>query len=104
MQRQGAARYKLHVAKLTEQELEEQLQDLEGWVVEGVAITKVFEFDTYARAALFTQLCAYLAEKHDHHPDILLTYGKVRVSLYTHSEGGVTLRDTSLAREINLLA
>ncbi len=90
--------------KLTEQELEEQLRELEGWTVEGVAITKVFEFDTYTRAALFAQVCAYLAEKHDHHPDILLTYGKVRVLLYTHTEGGVTVRDTSLAREMNLLA
>jgi 4a-hydroxytetrahydrobiopterin dehydratase len=92
------------MAKLTEHELAEQLQDLEGWTVEGVAISKVFEFESYPRAALFTQMCAYLAEKHDHHPDILLTYRKVRVSLYTHSEGGVTLKDTSLAREINLLA
>jgi len=92
------------VAKLTEQELAEQLQGLDGWTVEGVAITKVFEFEAYARAALFAQVCAYLAEKHDHHPDIMLAYGKVRVSLYTHSEGGVTSRDTSLAREINLLA
>lgn len=92
------------MAKLTDAELEEALRDLDGWALEGIAISKVFEFDTYARAALFAQVCAFLAEKYDHHPDLLLTYGKVKVSLYTHSAGGVTLKDTSLAREINLLA
>ncbi|GIV01537.1 MAG: putative pterin-4-alpha-carbinolamine dehydratase [Fimbriimonadales bacterium] len=92
------------MAKLTDAELEAALKDLDGWTLEGIAISKVFEFDSYARAALFTQVCAFLAEKYDHHPDLLLTYGKVKVTLYTHSEGGVTLKDTSLAREINLLA
>ncbi|RMG22374.1 MAG: 4a-hydroxytetrahydrobiopterin dehydratase [Armatimonadetes bacterium] len=92
------------MAKLTDAELEAALKDLDGWALEGIAISKVFEFDSYARAALFTQVCAFLAEKYDHHPDLLLTYGNVKVTLYTHSEGGVTLKDTSLAREINLLA
>jgi 4a-hydroxytetrahydrobiopterin dehydratase len=46
---------------------------------------------------------AKLAEAANHHPDILIKYGKVRLALTTHDEGGLTDKDFKLARKINKL-
>ncbi|WP_404311508.1 4a-hydroxytetrahydrobiopterin dehydratase [Agrococcus terreus] len=44
------------------------------------------------------------AEEAGHHPDILLTYGRVRVTLTSHDAGGVTERDARLARAVSAIA
>ncbi len=46
---------------------------------------------------------AILAEKADHHPDILIKYSKVSISLSTHSEGGITEKDFNLAAQVEEL-
>lgn len=43
---------------------------------------------------------ALLSERADHHPDLLIRWNKVSVALSTHSEGGITEKDLSLAGEI----
>ena len=39
-----------------------------------------------------------IAEKVDHHPDILLTYSEIKITLFTHDESGITLKDIDFAR------
>jgi 4a-hydroxytetrahydrobiopterin dehydratase len=51
----------------------------------------------------FVQSVALLAEKADHHPDIDIRWNKVTLMLSTHSEGGLTEKDFSLAVQINSL-
>jgi 4a-hydroxytetrahydrobiopterin dehydratase len=51
----------------------------------------------------FVNQVAALAEKSDHHPDIILSYRKVRLELSTHSEGGLTEHDFIFASEVNAL-
>lgn len=84
--------------KLSDSEVASALASLPGWSVERGLLTKTFEFPSYARGVLFANACAAHAEKTDHHPDLLITWRKVRVSLSTHSEGGITEKDVESAR------
>ena len=54
-------------------------------------------------ALLFTGAVAYLAEQADHHPDILIQWNKVTLTLSTHSAGGLTANDFDLAAKISAL-
>ena len=83
--------------KLTEAELAEALNMLPGWEVQDGQITKTYEFGSYLAGVDFAVSLANEAEERDHHPDILITWRKVKVSLSTHSEGGITEKDTELA-------
>lgn len=85
---------------LTEKEIRENLSGLKGWRQEGNEITKVYEFDNFVESMGFTSKVAILAERANHHPDILVQYSKVTLTLSTHSEGGLTEKDFSLAKEI----
>lgn len=87
--------------KLAEGEIAERLAGLRSWKREGNAIAKGWEFEDYAHAVLFTNAVAHLAEQHDHHPDVTLSYGGVRVVLSTHDAGGLTRHDFELASAID---
>jgi 4a-hydroxytetrahydrobiopterin dehydratase len=72
------------------------------WRPEGDAIVRDLEFDDFAAAMAFVNRVADAAEAADHHPDILVHgWNKVRLTLSTHSEGGVTDADHELARVID---
>lgn len=86
--------------RLTDDQIATALQTLRGWSVVNNQLKKTYAFERYADAALFAFACAWLAELKDHHPDLLLTYKKVQVSLYTHSEEGITEKDVEMARMI----
>jgi len=86
--------------KLTEAELTAALQDLPGWKVEDEALTKQFEFGAYLTGLEFAMAVGQEAERRDHHPDMLVTWRKVKITLSTHSEGGITEKDTDLAKHI----
>lgn len=85
---------------LDEEEIEQRLDELGDWEREGAAITKVFEFDDFPSAINFVTDVAHVAERYDHHPDIDIRYTNVKLSLSTHSEGGLTSRDFDVANEI----
>jgi 4a-hydroxytetrahydrobiopterin dehydratase len=91
------------MALLTKEQIEQQLHLLEGWGLQGKAITRRFELTDFVRAMGFVQSVALLAEKQDHHPDIDIRWNTVILTLSTHSEGGLTSKDIKLATEINKL-
>ncbi|MCZ6685100.1 MAG: 4a-hydroxytetrahydrobiopterin dehydratase, partial [Candidatus Dadabacteria bacterium] len=72
----------------------------EGWGQEGNQIVKQFKFKNFIQSIGFVSKVAMLAERVDHHPDILIQYSKVTITLSTHSEGGLTDKDFNLASEI----
>lgn len=76
----------------------------EGWAHEGNEVKKEFAFDTFPTAIAFVNLLADAAEDANHHPDIDIRYNRVLVALSTHSEGGVTEKDLSLAGRAEQLA
>jgi 4a-hydroxytetrahydrobiopterin dehydratase len=69
-------------------------------LIENHHIEKEFAFDGYEPAVKFTNEVAHLAMEEDHHPDLLLTYGKVKVTLWTHKAGGLTENDFVMAAKI----
>lgn len=76
---------------------------LDWTVVTGNTLVRVFKFDDFKSAVGFVVLVGELADKADHHPDIKLSWGKVEVSLTTHSESGLTQKDFDLARQVEEL-
>ena len=82
------------------------LHELHGWAeAKGRdAITRSFQFKSFSQAWGFMSRVALFAEKTDHHPEWTNVYGRVEVTLTTHSAGGVTEKDVALARKMELLA
>ena len=91
------------MAKLSEPEIFGKMTATKGWDRHGDMLVRSWQFPSFRRALEFVNLVAALAEKADHHPDMILSYRKVRLELSTHSEGGLTERDFILASEINAL-
>lgn len=65
------------------------------------ALCRSFLFPDFKQAFAFLTQVAMVAEKHDHHPEIINVYNKVQITLTTHDVGGLTLKDIVLAREID---
>jgi 4a-hydroxytetrahydrobiopterin dehydratase len=89
------------MAKLSEPEILEKLPTAKGWERHGDMLVRSWQFPSFRRALEFVNQVAALAEKFDHHPDIVLSYRDVRLELSTHSEGGLTDRDFAMAVEFN---
>ena len=88
---------------LSEPEITKHLGELKDWSRAGNEIRKTFQFRDFARAIGFTNSVALFAEKANHHPDIDIRWNKVTLALSTHSAGGLTEKDFSLAKDINTL-
>jgi 4a-hydroxytetrahydrobiopterin dehydratase len=80
--------------------------ELDGWLeAKGRdAIVKTFQFKSFSQAWGWMSRVALLAEKMDHHPEWVNVYGRVDVTLATHSAGGVTEKDIALARKMDAFA
>ena len=91
---------------LSESERDEALRALSGWAYDQGrnGIARSFRFGDFGEAFAFMTRVALEAEKADHHPEWSNVGDRVDILLSTHSAGGVTARDTDLARRINLLA
>jgi 4a-hydroxytetrahydrobiopterin dehydratase len=74
------------------------------WSADGEAITRDHEFDDFAAALAFVNRVGEKAEASNHHPDILIHgWNKVRLTLSTHSAGGVTQADIDMAHSLDAL-
>jgi len=91
------------MAKLSEPEILAKMPLAKGWERHGDMLIQSWQFPSFRRALDFVNQVAALAEKADHHPDIILSYRKVRLELSTHSDGGLTDLDFAFATEINAL-
>jgi 4a-hydroxytetrahydrobiopterin dehydratase len=92
------------MARLSEPELSERLTATSTWErdADGQAITRELRFADFAAAISFVERVADAAEAANHHPDILVHgWNKVRLTLSTHSEGGLTDADFKLAATID---
>jgi len=91
---------------LTDAEIEQRLTGAEEWHRgEDATIVRDLQLADFAAAIAFVNRVAEAAEAANHHPDILVHgWNKVRLTLSTHSQGGLTDADFALAREIDRLA
>ncbi len=93
------------VSPLKGQELTRMAKELGGgWqVVEERQLEKEYKFNNFREALDFTNKVGELAEAQGHHPDIYLTWGKVKLSIWTHKVGGLTESDFILAAKADQL-
>ena len=91
------------MAAMTADEIRSACEKLTGWEADlaAPAILREYRFPTFPAAVRFVDFVAELAEAADHHPDIDVRYNRVRLTLSTHSAGGVTEKDFALARAID---
>lgn len=89
--------------KLSDEQIEEALEDLAGWEYDGEVITKTYPLGSFREAIEFVNDIADVAEESNHHPDLEIYFDEVVVSFRTHSEDAVTTNDVEMAKEVESL-
>lgn len=90
--------------RLTPQEVQEKLQAFTGWTYRENALNKTYGFVAYPKVIEFVNKVAMVAEKLQHHPDMLVQHGTVSISTTTHDAGGITPKDFDLIKILEQLA
>ncbi len=88
---------------LSEFEIHATLATLPGWELVDGRIVREYRLGGFPDAVAFVVRLSFVAEAADHHPDLDIRYDRVRVSLRTHSQGGITSKDIDLARAVDAL-
>lgn len=92
------------MALLTLHELQTNLRSLPGWELQDRTLVKTLGVPSFSHGVVLIGAIAQVAEAADHHPDLNLHgYNKLTVTLSTHSEGGVTIKDVHLAEQIEAI-
>ena len=89
--------------KLTDAELKQSLSELPGWSLENGMIVKKYAHNSFPEAIVFVNAVAHLAELLNHHPDVDIRYSNITVALVTHDAGGITVKDVTLAKQIEAI-
>jgi 4a-hydroxytetrahydrobiopterin dehydratase len=86
---------------LSDEEVGKALGHLNEWRLEEGALVREVELDNFSQAIQVVNRVAEIAENDNHHPDIDIRWRTLTFRCSTHSEGGITANDTSLAEEID---
>lgn len=88
---------------LKTKEIEKRLEKLAGWSVnkKQTQISKTFATKDFVTGLMFLARTTIRSEMINHHPDVTLSYQKVRVVVTTHSEASLTKLDFDLAKQID---
>ncbi len=86
------------MTKLSESQVADKLTDLEGWSDLNGSIQRTYSFESFAAAINFVNVIAQHAEEVQHHPDILVRYSKVTLTLSTHDVSGISDKDFDFAK------
>jgi 4a-hydroxytetrahydrobiopterin dehydratase len=89
---------------LSDEEISERLEGLDGWSRDGDAITKSFDRGDFVGSVKFVDRLVEPAEAMGHHPDLSISWSEVEVSITNHAAGGLTEADFELAGKIDALA
>lgn len=89
---------------LSDEQIESGLSGLDGWSREGEAIVREFDRGDFVGSVRFVDAIVEPAEEMGHHPDLEISWSTVKVTITTHSEGGLTDADFELAHRIDQLA
>jgi 4a-hydroxytetrahydrobiopterin dehydratase len=91
-------------APMQPSEARELANNVPLWALSEKQIEREFKFKDFRKAIAFVNMVADAAEKQGHHPDIYISYGRVRLTLWTHKIGGLSRNDFILAAKIDRLA
>ncbi|MBW4683634.1 MAG: 4a-hydroxytetrahydrobiopterin dehydratase [Komarekiella atlantica HA4396-MV6] len=86
---------------LSEAEIQEQASALSYWIVENSKLQTTRQFKDFIQAIEFINKLVEPAESAGHHPDIEISYNKVKITLTTHDAGGLTQKDFDMAGVIS---
>lgn len=76
----------------------------EGWrVINGHHLEKELRFPNFRDALAFANRVGALAEEQNHHPDLHVAWGKVKVTIWTHKIDGLTESDFVFAAKVDRL-
>lgn len=89
------------IEKMSESEIKTALESIPEWNEVGGELQRTFQFDDFVASMAFVNRVAEAAEADEHHPDILVRYNKVTLTMSTHDANGITSRDFRLATAIN---
>ncbi len=90
-------------ALLSKEDIKDLISKSPAWTLRGNAIERDFQFKDFQQAMVFVNKVAEIAELQGHHPDIWISYNKVKVTLSTHTAGGLSRKDFTLASGIDLI-
>lgn len=85
------------MTRLTQAQVDERLDSLAKWTQSGDSIQRTYLLKDFAEAMKFVNAVAQEAERAQHHPDILVRWNKVSLTLSTHDAGGITEKDMAFA-------
>ena len=85
------------LGKLSEDQINAQLESFPEWAELNGQIQRTYSFEDFNQSIAFVNRIAEYAEQVQHHPDILIRYNKVTLSVSTHDASGITLKDFELA-------
>ncbi len=89
---------------LSNNEIDSNLKNLPGWIFDNNIITKEYVMKDFNDVLYFVNKIGRSAEAMNHHPDIFMhSWNKVKISISTHDEGGITDKDFELANKIEAL-
>jgi 4a-hydroxytetrahydrobiopterin dehydratase len=88
---------------LSEDEINQRLEKLDGWEYKDDAIHTVLQFVDFKEAFSVMVRIAFEAEAQQHHPEWCNVFNELQISLSTHDAGGVTEKDFKLARSIECI-
>ncbi|MDN3594110.1 4a-hydroxytetrahydrobiopterin dehydratase [Zunongwangia endophytica] len=86
--------------KLTEDQINTNLESFEGWSYAKDAIHTSFKFENFKDAFTVMTRIAFEAEAQQHHPNWANSFNELEISLSTHDAGGVTNKDFEMAKAI----
>ncbi|MBU6414255.1 MAG: 4a-hydroxytetrahydrobiopterin dehydratase [Planctomycetes bacterium] len=95
----GAAAKAAIAPKLNEAQIEKALTETPEWSHVGDTIQRTYAFGNFVDSMTFVGKVAREAEASQHHPDIMIRYNKVTLTLSTHDSGGITVKDFTLAKK-----
>jgi 4a-hydroxytetrahydrobiopterin dehydratase len=93
--------------KLSQDMIEQKMAEFPEWSVSGDSLQRTFSFETFMGSMEFVNRIAELAEAQQHHPDIMIRFNKVTLTLSTHDatpSSGITERDFAFAKETDQTA
>ena len=88
------------MALLNDSEIQSNLDSMDGWFFSNNSICKEILFDNYMNGIQFVNELAKIAEKNNHHPDIIIGWCKVTISFTSHDLGGVSTECMNMAKTV----
>tara|TARA_R110002073_G_scaffold118918_3_gene258967 strand:+ start:65334 stop:65630 length:297 start_codon:yes stop_codon:yes gene_type:complete len=85
------------LVKMNEEQIATNLESHSEWVELNSQIQRTFAFDDFVASMKFVNIIAEYAEEVQHHPEMLIRYDKVTLTVSTHDAGGITYKDFELA-------